>query len=115
MLQVVANVGRPVRQDEPDLFAALADPTRRELLERLARGERTVSELAAGLPVSQAAVSQHLRLLRETGLVEVDRDGRFRRYRLRLDALRELRTWLDELERFWTERLRVLGTYLEKE
>ena len=111
----MAKGGRPAKRDQPDLFAALADPTRRELLERLAHGERTVGQLSAGLPVSQAAISQHLRLLRETGLVEVAQDGRFRRYRLRLDALDELRAWLEDLERFWTDRLGSLGTYLEKQ
>ncbi|MEC3980591.1 ArsR/SmtB family transcription factor [Amycolatopsis sp. H20-H5] len=107
--------GRPVKEGPPDLFAALADPVRRVLLERLAPGELSVTELGEGLAVSQAAVSQHLRLLREVGLVEVRQDGRFRRYRLRTERFAELRTWLDELERFWTQRLDALGDYLERD
>jgi DNA-binding transcriptional ArsR family regulator len=108
------RAGRPQVDGQPDLFAALADVTRRHLLERLAAGERTVSELAEGLPHSQAAVSQHLKVLREAGLVEASREGRFRRYRLRPQGLTELRDWLDELDRFWRERVRALGDYLER-
>jgi DNA-binding transcriptional ArsR family regulator len=97
----------------PDRFAALADSSRRHLLEELAAGDHTVTELMAGLDISQAAVSQHLRVLRDAGLVTARQDGRYRRYRLRPAALTELRDWLDELERFWHERLAALGDYLE--
>ena len=106
--------GRPQVEGQPDLFAALADSTRRHLLERLAAGERTVSELSEGLPQSQAAVSQHLKVLREAGLVEAWQEGRFRRYRLRPQGLTELRDWLEALDRFWRERVRALGDYLER-
>jgi DNA-binding transcriptional ArsR family regulator len=109
-----ATGGRPALSGEPDTFAALADPTRRHLLERLAIGEQTVSELMDDLPVSQAAVSQHLKVLRGAGLVEVRQDGRFRRYRLRPEGLTELRDWLTALDRFWQERVRALGDYLEE-
>ncbi len=106
--------GRPHALGEPDKFAALADPTRRHLLEQLATGEHTVSGLAEGLSISQAAVSQHLKLLRDTGLVEARQDGRFRRYRLRPEGLTELRDWLDALDRFWQARVSALGDYLEE-
>jgi DNA-binding transcriptional ArsR family regulator len=106
--------GRPRGDGQPDQFAGLADATRRHLLERLATGERTVSELTEGLALSQAAVSQHLKVLREASLVEASRDGRFRRYRLRPQGLVELRDWLDELDRFWRERVKALGDYLER-
>jgi DNA-binding transcriptional ArsR family regulator len=106
-------VGRPaLGGTPPDPFSALADPTRRRLLERLTGGERSASELAAGLAISQAAVSQHLRLLRDTGLVEVRRDGRHRYYRLRPAGFAEFREWLAALERFWTTRVGSLGEYL---
>ena len=95
-----------------DRFAALADGTRRHLLERLAAADRSVSELMTGLDISQAAVSQHLRVLREAGLVTARKEGRHRHYQLRPAALTELRDWLDELERFWHERLAALGDYL---
>ncbi len=95
-----------------DRFGALADPTRRHLLEQLAGRDLAVSELTSGLDISQAAVSQHLRVLREAGLVTARKDGRYRYYQLRPAALTELRDWLDELERFWQERLGALGDYL---
>jgi DNA-binding transcriptional ArsR family regulator len=98
----------------PDIFAALADPTRRLLLERLAGGDRTVTDLAEGFPMSQAAISQHLRLLRDAGLVEVRPDGRHRYYHLRQEAFTEVRTWLDDLQRFWKDRIAALGEYLEE-
>ena len=97
-----------------DRFAALADSSRRHLLEELAAGDHTVTELMTGLNISQAAVSQHLRVLRDAGLVTARQDGRYRRYRLRPAALTELRDWLDELDRFWQDRLAALGDYLEQ-
>jgi len=99
----------------PDRFAALADGTRRHLLEQLATADRAVGELVTGLDISQAAVSQHLRVLREAGLVTARKEGRNRYYRLRPAALAELRDWLDELERFWQDRLAALGDYLREE
>lgn len=108
------RLGRPPRTEQPDIFAALADANRRHLLERLAERPRTVSELTDGLPVSQTAVSQHLRVLRDSGLVEVAREGRFRRYRLRPQGLTELRDWLLALDRFWQERVARLDDYLKE-
>jgi DNA-binding transcriptional ArsR family regulator len=97
-----------------DRFAALADGTRRHLLEQLAGRDRDVSELVTGLDISQAAVSQHLRVLREAGLVTARKQGRHRYYQLRPAGLTELRDWLDELERFWQARLGALGDYLKE-
>jgi DNA-binding transcriptional ArsR family regulator len=97
-----------------DRFAALADNTRRHLLEQVAVRDRAVSELLADLDISQAAVSQHLRVLREAGLVTARKEGRHRYYQLRPAALTELRDWLDELERFWQARLTALGDYLRE-
>jgi DNA-binding transcriptional ArsR family regulator len=98
----------------PDRFAALADGTRRHLLEQLAAADLAVAELTAGLDISQAAVSQHLRVLREAGLVTARRQGRYRYYQLRPAGLTELRDWLEELERFWQQRLGALGDYLRE-
>ncbi len=97
-----------------DRFAAVADATRRHLLEQLAQQDRTVAELMAGLDISQAAVSQHLRVLRDAGLVAARREGRHRYYELRPAGLTDLRDWLDELERFWQARLAALGDYLKE-
>jgi DNA-binding transcriptional ArsR family regulator len=112
---VTGRGGRP-RKDLPqgsDRFAALADPTRRRLLERLAEGDRTVGELVAGSGVSQAAVSQHLKVLREAGLVTSVREGRSQRYSLEPAGFAPLRDWLDELDRFWRARLQSLRDYLD--
>ena len=97
-----------------DRFGALADLTRRHLLEQLASRDLAVCELTAGVSVSQAAVSQHLRVLRDAGLVSCRRDGRNSYYQLRPSALAELRDWLDELDRFWRERLAATGDYLDQ-
>jgi DNA-binding transcriptional ArsR family regulator len=75
----------------------------------------SVSELTQGLDMSQAAVSQHLRVLREAGLVVSRQEGRHRYYQLHPAGLAELRDWLDELERFWRDRLAALGDYLGRQ
>ena len=66
------------------------------------------------LDISQAAVSQHLKVLRDAGLVASNQEGRYRRYELRPEGLVELRGWLEELHRFWQKRLAALGDYLEQ-
>jgi DNA-binding transcriptional ArsR family regulator len=83
-------------------FNALADPTRRAIFERLARGPTPVGELARDLPVSRPAVSQHLRVLRDAGLVTDTRDGSRRLYRVDPDGVAGMRTYLD---RFWSDAL----------
>jgi DNA-binding transcriptional ArsR family regulator len=83
-------------------FSALADPTRRAIFERLARRPRPVGELAEGLPVSRPAVSQHLRVLREAGLVRDQKVGSRRLYRVDPDAVAGMRAYLD---RFWSDAL----------
>ncbi len=83
-------------------FSALADPTRRLIFERLARRPRAVGELAEGLPVSRPAVSQHLKVLRNAGLVLDARDGSRRLYRVDPDGVAGMRAYLD---RFWGDAL----------
>lgn len=85
-----------------DALTALADPTRRSVFERLAGGDRSVGEIAAELPVSRPAVSQHLRVLKEAGLIGERQVGTRRYYSLRRDGLAELR---DYVEGFWEEAL----------
>ena len=84
---------------------ACADPTRRAVLSSLRHGPRTVGEIAQRLPVSQSAVSQHLRVLREAGLVDVEPQGARRLYRIDLDGLGQARAWFDQ---FWDD---VLGSF----
>jgi DNA-binding transcriptional ArsR family regulator len=83
-------------------LTVLADPTRRQVFERLRDGPRPVNAIAAGLPVSRPAVSQHLKVLKDAGLVEERSEGARRIYSVRRDALVELRDWLDS---FWDDAL----------
>jgi len=83
-------------------LTALADPTRRSIFERLAQGPQAVGELARGLPVSRPAVSQHLAVLRASGLVRAHAEGTRHIYRIDPQGLAELRAWLD---RFWDQAL----------
>ena len=96
-----------------DVFGVIAHPVRRRLLESLARGEQRVTDLATPLPVSRSAVSQHLRVMRDVGVVAERRDGRERYYRLRRAPLRDVESWLARIDRFWADRLRRLGEHLE--
>jgi DNA-binding transcriptional ArsR family regulator len=93
-------------------ITALADPTRRSIFERLRHGPRAVGQLAAGLPVSRPAVSQHLRVLKEAGLVTDRRDGTRRLYRIEPAGLEELREYF---ERFWDEALEAFKEAAERE
>ena len=95
-----------------DALDALGDGTRRLILERLRSGPRAVGELAAGLPVSRPAVSQHLRVLKEAGLVTERRNGTRRLYRVDTDGLAEVR---DYLESFWTDVLAAFEAAAEAE
>ena len=91
---------------------ALGDPMRRTILERLRSGPHAVGELADGLPISRPAVSQHLRVLREAGLVTERRDGTRRLYRVEFDAVAELRDYFDS---FWTDVLAAFEAAAEAE
>lgn len=88
-----------------DRFVALADPTRREIIESLSVSERSFGELAAQFEMSRPAVSQHLRVLRETGLVAVRAEAQRRIYRLEAAGLAEIDTWLQKVRSFWASRL----------
>lgn len=100
---------------DSDVFSAIADPTRRRMLDLLIEGERAVSELVAAFAIAQPSVSEHLRVLREVGLVEARREGRRRLYRINATKLRELADWLATYSRFWDKRLDALGSYLDRE
>jgi DNA-binding transcriptional ArsR family regulator len=92
----------------------LGDPTRRAIFERLAAGPRPVGELARGLPVSRPAVSQHLRVLKDAGLVEVRVDAQRRLYRIHPEPLAELDEWLAPYRALWTASLDRLEQHLER-
>jgi DNA-binding transcriptional ArsR family regulator len=98
--------------NEEKALAALADPTRRIVFERLARGPQAVGELAAGLPVSRPAVSQHLAVLKSAGLVVDRADGTRRVYQIDPAGLGPLRAWLDQ---FWDSALEAFRAEAERE
>ncbi|MGI9592080.1 MAG: ArsR/SmtB family transcription factor [Myxococcota bacterium] len=98
-------------------LAALADPHRRRVLELLHRRPRRAGELARAAGLSPPAMSRHLRVLRQRGLVEEQRgedDARFRVYRLRAEPLRDLQGWLGGLERFWNDQLASFQEHAER-
>jgi len=97
-----------------DVFRAVSDPTRRELLEMLSSDDLPVTTLAESFQMSLPAISQHLKVLREAGLVEEQRDGRYRVYRLVPGPLKEVADWVDHFERFWKTRLKKPGDHLER-
>jgi DNA-binding transcriptional ArsR family regulator len=96
------------------VFRAIADPTRREILDRLAAGEESVTDLAKGFEMSLPAVSQHLRVLQEARLVRGQRRGRQILYRLNPAPLRQVSRWIGPYERFWRSRLEALGAHLRR-
>ena len=99
-----------------DVYTAIADPTRRALLLRLAEeGERNVTELVDPFRISQPAVSKHLRILREAGLVRSRKQGRLRLYQIEAPELRQVYEWVRHFERHWDEKLDALGEYLDKQ
>jgi DNA-binding transcriptional ArsR family regulator len=98
----------------PLVFETLAEPNRRRILDLLLEaGECPVGELVDALGISQPAVSKHLRILRDAGLVDVRADGQRRLYRARPDGLLEIDEWLDPYRRAWSRRLEVLGDHLD--
>lgn len=96
-----------------DVFSAIADPTRREILDILRQGEQPVKQIAQPFQMSLPAISQHLSVLCEVGLVTQRKQGRQRYYRLNPEPLKQVSEWVDRYEQFWQEKLDVLGNYLE--
>ncbi len=108
--RVQDRAARSAPEASPKALTVLADPTRRAVFERLRSGPRSVSEIARGMPVSRPAVSQHLKALKQAGLVRDEPRGTARIYRIHAPALLELRTWLDS---FWDDALGRYRDYLE--
>ena len=97
-----------------DTFTALADPTRRQIIESLAMGETSFGEIADKFEMSRPAVSQHLKVLREAGIVTARVDAQRRIYRLTDEGLDEVEAWLSKVRRFWTQRLDRLEQLLNE-
>jgi DNA-binding transcriptional ArsR family regulator len=96
-------------------FAALADPTRRAVLDLLRAGMRPAGEIARSFTVSRPAISKHLRILRQAHLVEERREGRHRLYQLNPEPLKSVDSWLEEYRNFWTVNLERLKSFVEGE
>jgi DNA-binding transcriptional ArsR family regulator len=94
-------------------FEVLADPRRRQILEALRGGERSVGELVDRVDVSQPGMSKHLKVLREAGFVDVRPDAQRRKYRLRTEPLREIDEWISPYRQMWVDRLDALEQHLE--
>ena len=99
--------------NENDIFKALADPTRRTIFEKLAAGGMNASALREGMPISQSAMSQHLAVLRQAGLVREARQGRFVNYQVDPQGLALIARWLDKCRAFWPERIEKLNILLK--
>lgn len=95
-------------------FSALADPTRRAILARLALGEASVTELAEPFEMSMPAVSKHLRVLERAGLITRGREAQWRPCKLKADPLREAAGWIDEYRQFWEQSFDRLEDYLQR-
>src|SRR5262245_31473959 len=107
----------PASADLDRTFAALADPTRRRVVDLLRRRPQRAGELAAAFEMSAPAMSRHLRVLRRTGLVEeegLDEDARVRVYRLRPERFAAIRDWLDEVEGYWGGQLAAFKAHAER-
>jgi DNA-binding transcriptional ArsR family regulator len=106
---------RSVTYSSEQTFQALADPTRRAVLDLLRRGSQPAGEIAQAFPVSRPAISKHLRLLRRAHLVHEHRQGRHRVYNLNPEPLRAVDSWLDQYREFWKMSLTNLKTFVEAE
>jgi DNA-binding transcriptional ArsR family regulator len=98
----------------PNVFAAISHPARRHMLDLLAQADRSVNAVAGHFKMSRPAVSQHLRVLHDSGLVTEQRHGRERRYHLVPERLGPARDWIAHYERFWDDRLQRLQKHLSK-
>ncbi|HYE62627.1 MAG TPA: metalloregulator ArsR/SmtB family transcription factor [Phycisphaerales bacterium] len=102
---------------DQSVFHAIADPTRRAILDALRGGEATASDLmdaAAGERMTQPAFSQHLRVLREAGLIAARKEGRARVYRFNPEPLSEVAVWMSAYDKFWEQKLDALGAHLAR-
>jgi len=106
--------GQGIRAREAT-FQALADPTRRAVLDLLRRGSQPAGQIASAFPVSRPAISKHLRLLRRAHLVREHREGRHRVYQLNPEPLRAVHSWIEQYRRFWTASLTNLKSFVEAE
>jgi len=106
---------RSVTYSSEPAFSALADPTRRAVLDLLRAGTRPAGEIARAFPVSRPAISKHLKILRRAHLVEERREGRHRMYQLNPEPLKAVDSWLEHYRSFWSASLTNLKSFVEAE
>ncbi|WP_416416687.1 ArsR/SmtB family transcription factor [Paenarthrobacter aromaticivorans] len=99
----------------PDVFGALANPSRRTILDSLRKGPLTAGDLTGRLDLSRSTASEHLAVLREAGLIREERQGRNRIYHLEATGLRDASNWLKNYEQYWNQRLDALAELLDEE
>lgn len=109
----MSDLKSPAFPAKHDVFQAIADPTRRKLIRLLSDKEMSVTAISEHFPMTRTAVSKHLHILAETGLVRSHKVGRESRYQLDPDPLLELKQWLAYFERFWDDKLAQLKAYVE--
>lgn len=99
--------------NESDIFKALSDPTRRQIFDKLAQGSQHASALREGMSISQSAMSQHLAVLRQAGLVIEERQGRFVHYEVSSEGIGAVAGWLEKYRAYWPARIDALKTLLK--
>jgi DNA-binding transcriptional ArsR family regulator len=97
-----------------DVFHAIADPTRRQILSYIASESLTLNGVAEKFKISRPAVSKHVKILRECGLIRIRQEGRERYCEPKLEKLKEVSAWVEKYRKFWTEKLDMLGKFLEE-
>jgi DNA-binding transcriptional ArsR family regulator len=102
------------QQARRDVFQAIADPTRRQIINLIAQKPMTLNAIADNFEISRPAISQHIKLLTECGMVVVEKAGRERFCEAKLDGLREVSTWVDQYRQFWNDQFNSLDKYLIK-
>ena len=107
-------MNKPAASTQNDIFQAIADPTRRAILDQLRYGEQPVKQLAEPFSISLPAISQHLKVLCQAGLVTQKRFGRQRLYQLNPEPLKQVSNWVIHYEQFWNKKLDALDGYLEE-
>ncbi|MBE0690019.1 MAG: winged helix-turn-helix transcriptional regulator [Anaerolineae bacterium] len=104
---------KTIGQVDTDIFAAIAHPVRRQILDTLIQGNMTVTALSTPFNISRSAISQHLSILMDSGLVAMEKRGREHYYQLRPENLNEIARWIGQYEHFWQQKLDALGEYLD--
>jgi DNA-binding transcriptional ArsR family regulator len=113
ILTYTVGMKRNEETQQNDVFHAISDPTRRDLLDLIARGSQPVKVLAQEFDMTRPAISQHLRVLVEAGLIVEKKVGREHHYQLQAEPLSYVHEWVQQYERFWYDRLSMLGKHLD--